>query len=117
MSADEGLALLTDQARGRIKPFLKIGSDGYVSFDKSSPEAIENLHLIKRIKVRSRQTHNGQAGDEVAEIELHDAQSALSLLGRHHKLFTDQTDMRVTGIHIEDFEEMLEKAYGDKYQG
>ena len=95
MSADEVLLLLIDHARASIRPFIKITSQGYITFDFSTPEALENMHLIKKIKCKhSRRTvgrgQNAEAWeDESVIIELHDAQIALQLLARHFGLFDD----------------------------
>jgi hypothetical protein len=45
------------------------------------------LHLIKKFKLKP-----GEFGAEI-ELELHDSQKALELLGKHHKLFTDKFEM------------------------
>jgi len=115
MSADEVLLLLADQARASLKPFVRITDEGFMYFDFSQPEALNHLHLIK--KVRSKRTRRIQAGqeweDEVVEVELHDSQVALKLLGQHHKLFTEEMDMQV-GLNIEGFEAALNKAYGQQ---
>lgn len=98
MTAGEVLARLTAQARATHSPFIRIDSDGFVYFDFSDPEALKNLHLIKKIKTkRNRQiTGKGESAveweGEWIEVELHDPQAALQLLGRHHSLFIDRDD-------------------------
>jgi phage terminase small subunit len=97
ISADEVLFRLIDQARGSIRPFIKINSKGFISFDFSTPEALEYMHLIKKIKCKhSRRIvdqgdNAGAWEDESIEVELHDAQVALQLLGRHFGLFDNKS--------------------------
>lgn len=99
MSAEEVLARLADQARGTHRPFIKIDKDGFVYFDFSQPEALENLHLIKKIKTKRERQIIGKGEEAVTwegewvEVELHDPQSALQLIGRAHKLFNDNINV------------------------
>lgn len=96
MDAEEVLARLTDHARGDHRPFVRISDDGFIYFDFSSPEALEHLHLIKKIKTkRARRVEGGgedreEWEDEWVEVELHDPQRALELLGKANKLFVDR---------------------------
>ena len=95
MSADEVLLRLGDMARGDIGEFLSIGG---MSFDLSLKQAQELgiTHLIKRVKQRTIITQKKDGDEEenhYIEIELHDSQSALVHLGKHHKLFTDKTEI------------------------
>jgi phage terminase small subunit len=54
MSANEALARLTDQARESLEPFIRISRDDTLDFDLTSPEALDHLHLIKKIRVKRR---------------------------------------------------------------
>jgi hypothetical protein len=102
MSADEVLLRLTDQARGSIADFIDVSaSSGDLSgaadmqdakaivggwqLNLQKAERAGKLHLIKKLK-------SGQWGPE---IELHDPQAALTLLGRHHGLFVDRTETTI----------------------
>lgn len=99
MSADEVLTRLTDHARGSIADFIDVSApstDLEQATDVQDAHAIvggwrlslvkaekaDKLHLIKKLK-------SGQWGPE---IELYDAQAALALLGKHHKLFADRVE-------------------------
>jgi hypothetical protein len=97
MSADEVLIRLGDQARGSLKPFLKPSVGGELWPDLTTDEAQANLHLLKKIKPKKRQ--GGPEEDPwietEIELEIHDPQAALVHIGRHHKLFTDKSE--VTG--------------------
>ena len=102
MSADEVLLRLADQARGDIGDFMDIES---MSFDLNLQKAKEKglTHLIKKAKQRTVTTVD-KSGEEtetnVIELELYDSQGALVQLGRHHKLFTDNTDLTSNGKTI-----------------
>lgn len=103
MSADEVLMRLADHARGSIDDFVQVTEAGPVFNFKAAQEA-GKLHLIKKLKTKTKIYVAGK-GDEAidvteidVEFELYDAQSALEKLGRHHKLFTDQTDVNLNGI-------------------
>lgn len=96
MSADEVLARLSEQARASHEPFIRVNDNGFILFDFSHPEAKDHLHLIKKIKTKRtrRVTGHGEDAeeweDEWVEVELHDAQAALQLIGKHHALFTEK---------------------------
>ena len=89
MSADEVLTRLAEQARGSLAPFLRISPDGNLhGFDVSDDKP---LHLLKRASVTKRTFK--ETTEETVTLELYDAQAALNLLGKHHKLFTDVTEV------------------------
>jgi phage terminase small subunit len=106
MGADEVLARLADQARATQYSFIVIKNDGAVFFNFNDPEAKKHLHLIKKIKTkRTRRTEgHGKTAeeweDEWVEVELYDAQAALALLARHHKLLTDQVNLNLNDTKI-----------------
>ena len=116
MSADEALARLADQARGSIIHFIHVTSNGMIEFDFSTQEALDNIHLIKKVCIKRKRV--ADAGviweHEWIEVELHDAQAALVLLGRHHRLFTDRADVDLT-LNVEGLDAMLDKVYGDPH--
>ncbi len=97
MSADEVLMRLGDHARGNMGDFWQIPDKGSPSLDLTSEKAKANLHLIKKMKVKTTVRTIADIPETTTEIdfELYDAQAALEKLGRHHKLFTDKTE--VTG--------------------
>jgi phage terminase small subunit len=117
MGADEALMLLACQARASIRPFLKITPQGLISFDFSTPEALENIQLIKKIRSKRSRRVTGRGEDaeewedEVVELELHDGQVALQLLGKHLGLFENKPE-QFPQLHIEGLDEMLDKVYG-----
>lgn len=95
MGADEVLTRLADHARGDMGDFLDIGPMGFViDLDHAKQKGL--THLIKKVKLRT-QTSTSPTGLETEthdmEIELYDAQSALVQLGKHHKLFTDRSEI------------------------
>ncbi len=82
MSADEVLTRLAEQARGDIDECL-ITDHNVTMVDWAKLKERGLTHLVKKFK----QTKQG------VEVEFYDAQSALVHLGRHHKLFTDKTEI------------------------
>lgn len=98
MSADEVLERLGRQARGSHESWIRINDDGFISFDFSNPETAKHLDLIKKIKTKRTRRIEGKGNDteewedEWVEVELYDAQAALALLGKHHKLFNERVD-------------------------
>lgn len=88
MGADEVLTRLAEQARGSLAPFLRVNGLGELSgFDLSDDQP---LHLLKKAS-HSKRTYKDTT-EETVTLELYDAQAALNMLGRHHKLFTDMTE-------------------------
>jgi len=102
MSADEVLKRMSDMARASHLPFIEISEDGFVYFDFSHPDAKNYFHLIKKIKTKRQRRTEGrgeeaeQWEDEWVEVELYDAQAALTTLAKYHGLLVDKTDVRVT---------------------
>ncbi len=96
MGKSEVLARLAAQARGTHYPFIEVDTDGFVYFDFSDPEAQKHLYLIKKIKTKRNRMIRGRGEDaqewegEWVEVELHDSQRALELIGKHHSLFVDR---------------------------
>lgn len=89
MSADEVLTRLTDHARGSIAPFMRVSDDGeFHGFDLSDTKPIA---LIRKATATKR-TYRDETTEHTVTIELYDAQAALALLGKHHKLFVDRTE-------------------------
>jgi len=87
MSADEVLARLAEQARGEVGAYIQ--SDGTCDFE--SIIADDKAHLLKKVLKTTRLT---KAGDEIisVKVEMYDAQRALELIGKYHKLFVDRTE-------------------------
>lgn len=79
MGADEVMMRLAEQARASYTEYIR--TDGTVDIDKLKKDG--KGHLIKSIK----NTPYGQ------NVEFHDAQAALQLIGRHHKTFVDKTEL------------------------
>lgn len=89
MSADEVLTRLTDHARGSVAPFIRVTPGGELrGFDLSEDKP---LHLLHKVSVTTR-TMKDDVTEERITLELYDAQNALALLGKHHKLFTDKVE-------------------------
>jgi phage terminase small subunit len=94
MSANEVLARLAAIAQATLIPFVKVDEDGHIYFNFSDPEAKKHMYLIRRIKSRKHETESerGSSVEKWIEVELHDAQRALELLGKYHALFTEKVE-------------------------
>jgi phage terminase small subunit len=98
MAQDEVLARLASHARGTHEHFIRITDDGFVEFDFSDPESQKYLHLIKKIKTKRQRQITAEKKDKASEtwehewveVELHDPQKALELIGKHYSLFVDK---------------------------
>lgn len=125
MSADEVLARMTDIARGDLADLMDITTTGYslqlmVRNDNGDLIVNPKTKLIKKIKqkVTTFLAKSGDGEDRETietEIELYNAQEALTTLGKYHKLFTDRTEL--TGkdggaIPVEMFNGAVKKVYG-----
>lgn len=105
MSADEALQGIADIARGDMGEFLDIGSMAFqVDLDKAKEKGL--THLIKKVKMRTTTTLSKEGVETETsdiEIELYDKLSALVSIGRHHALFTDNTDIKSGGDKIKGY--------------
>jgi len=98
MSAEECLQRLAAQSRSDVSEFINQG--GGIDWEKVKAKG----YLVKRVK------HNkGQN----SEIELHDSQRALELIGKHHRLFADRLEIGGK-LDVIGFETLLERVYGSK---
>lgn len=130
MGADEVLARLGRIARGSIEDVLRIekvtmprrptpaevaaGEDGpfyqevvIADIDWEKAQELASIGLIKKF----RYDRNGRPN-----IEMYDAIAALDLLGRHHKLFVDRTELSGPNggaLQLESVNAALSKAYDD----
>jgi len=89
MGADETLVRLASHARSSMETFVNVREDGAAELDLTKAEEAKALHLIKKLKTTRRTIKNGES-EVTTEIELHDSQAALVVLGKHHKLFTEK---------------------------
>ncbi len=92
---DETLARLSEQATANIGDFIVINPDGdRIAFD---PEAVkEHGRLIKRIKAvtTTKFSHEGDQSEYTTlDIELHDGQHALEVIGRHMGLVSGRVEV------------------------
>lgn len=102
MSADEVLMRLAKQARGDIRDYLAVGDDG-VDVDLKYAIEAQKTDLIK--KLTHKKTVRTDKDDNTTEeayiqIEMYDAQSALQLIGKHHALFIDKSEVRNYDIDL-----------------
>lgn len=109
MGKDEVLDRLGLQARGSMGDFAKVNEQGQPYFDLAAAQQGRKMGLIKKLKVKTRTYEETYLDPETAEFdkrdvsetqfefELYDAQSALTLLGRHHGIFVDKVDVNHSG--------------------
>lgn len=94
MPADEILARLTEQARGDIGDVV----DDNGAIDIRKARRLGKTGLIRKVK-RTTTTFTDEQGNGkesfTDEIEFHDPQKAMQLLGKFYKLFVDRQE--VTG--------------------
>jgi phage terminase small subunit len=90
MSADEVLERLSKQARGSLADVL----DDNGRFDLQTIKDRGTDGLLRKLKIRKR-IERGSDGSETEyvnhDLEIHNSQAALELLGKHHRLFGDVT--------------------------
>ncbi len=89
---------LSEQAKAEYSEF--INDDGEI--DLAAMRAAGKMHLVKGIKY-------DRQGRKM--VEFYDAQSALVHVGKHYKLFTEQTAFDGV-IRIEGLENLLDRIYG-----
>jgi phage terminase small subunit len=82
MSANEALALLSDQARSSVGDYMDIDEEGRARLNFCKMKEKGKLHLIKSITP----TANG------IKVELHSSQRALELIGKAHGIFMDKVE-------------------------
>lgn len=96
MPKEEVLKRLKAQAEANLFDFVKIDDDGLTYFNFKDPEAKKHFYLIRKIRHRKKETFNEKSGESTeenwVEVELHDAQKALELLGKYHALWTEKID-------------------------
>lgn len=96
MSADEVMMRLAAQARGSMAQFLNVNDDGKASLDFKNARDTGSLDLVKKVTETTR-TYKDET-TTVLSIELYDAQAALQLIGKHHKLFTEKMELDDAGL-------------------
>jgi phage terminase small subunit len=95
LTANETLALISDQAKGTLEDFL----DGSNELDLKQARERGKLHLVRKFKTTVRTDKEGETS-VTKELELYNAQEALSLLARHHGLLNDKVkvDAEIGGL-------------------
>jgi len=102
MTPEQVIDRLDSQARAEYAEY--IDDDGEV--DLAAMRAAGKMHLVKGIKYdRKGRTM----------VEFYDAQQALVHMGKHYKLFTEQTAFDGV-LRIEGLEQLLDRIYGQDDQ-
>lgn len=94
MSADEVLVRLAEHARGDMGDFFDVDKKGNWAVNLKKAKRDKKLRLVKKIETTTQLVGKDQIPETTVKFELYDAQSALALLGKHHKLFTDKSEIR-----------------------
>lgn len=112
MGAFEVLKRLADIARGDLGEFLAIGPNGY-SIDMAAAEKAGKTQLIKRLKQKTTTINREQETQEITteELELHNALTALELLGKHLMIFKE-LGTKDNPLYILGLNQNLDKVYG-----
>lgn len=84
MSRNEILARLTEQAAGDLRELTD--EDGRPDWMRA--RQLGKTHLVK--KIRRKETQRDGETTVYTEIELHDPQRAIDMLGKYHELFTNK---------------------------
>ena len=85
MTEGEVLIRLAEHARGSVDDFVTFSEGVKLPIlDMSKAHKNGKMHLLKKLK------YTDQGG---VEFELYDAQSALVLIGKVHKLFTEKSEV------------------------
>lgn len=121
LTANETLARLSAHATADMADFVDVTPDGHYRLNLDKARQLGRLGIIKKLKTKTRTfTHKSTEDDgepltitEVdAEIELYDAQSALGMIGRAHKLFVDRVEHDVTA-HVDVTSDEMAQARTD----
>lgn len=98
MTKGEATRRLTDWGRGNLGLFLVKEGDHFV-IDLGSPQAQENMHLLKKAKQEVKRLHGpeGQIVEVKTEIELHDAKDAVDKIAKARGLYTDKVELSGPG--------------------
>ncbi len=122
MSANEVLARISAQARADMADFVSIEVDesgAAETFRLDIAKAVEagKLHLVRRLTETTRSVFSKEGAEVVtrrATVELHNSQSALELLARHHRLLTDQVDVTTKGQAIKGYANVSPDDWDDE---
>ena len=99
MGATEVLERLSTQARGTFADVL----DDNGRFDLQVAKERGTIGLLRKVKVRRRieRRENGETEYVDHDLELHNSQTALELMGKHHRLFSDTSGETPTHEQVE----------------
>lgn len=94
MGADEVMMRLAEHARFDIGPYLSTVGDVEINIEKL--RIAEKTRVIKKLTQtkRTRKDKDGAETEDVSiTVEMYDAQAALQLIGKHHKMFTERSEV------------------------
>ena len=112
MSSDEVLGRLSKQARASFSDVLD--NEGQFSLKLAKKRGTDDL--IRKLKVKKTTRTDPLTKETVEEttheLELHNSQAALELMGKHHRLFADvvETHSTVTNVERQELVVILQSA-------
>lgn len=91
MTSDEVLMRLAQHGRADLGQWLS--DDGAIDIAAMKRDGATHLiHEVERTERSGMSADGGTWSHVTAKVKLHPAQPALSLLGKHHKLFAEQVE-------------------------
>ena len=107
MKPEEVIGRLEEQGRSEYHKFI----NGQGEVDIQAMKDAGKAHLIKGISYDRR-------GNRI--VKFHDGQAALIYIGKHHKLFTDKTEVEIgdkLAAKLDKYVEVANRIYGDHKSG
>jgi phage terminase small subunit len=98
MGKGEAAKRLTAWGRGTFEPFVERDEDQGLVLKLDKPEALANIHLIKKLKQTKRVTKIDDeviAIDYTTEIELHDPMAAVDKIAKIRGMYVEKTTLDV----------------------
>lgn len=103
MSSAEATERMAEFARGSLEPFLTI--DGQI--DLATEEAQYNLHLLKKVKMTTRHSKDGDKLSETVEIEIHDPKDATDRILKLHGAYSQPEHEEVKFLILRDLKDVV----------
>lgn len=101
MSADEVLKRLSKQGRASIADVLN--DKGEFSLRHAKKKGTDDL--VRKLKIKKTRRTDPVTKEEIEEttheLELHNSQTALELMGKHHRLFADVVETQSTIVNVD----------------
>jgi phage terminase small subunit len=100
MTSNEAVKRLTDWGRGSFLPFVVQDAQKGIVLDLSRESALENIHLVRKVKQTKRVLGGGDEDsgyvEYSTEIELHDAKDAVDKILKIRGMYVERTEAKIT---------------------